>query len=53
MLAATSPLPVAWQADPEHRVIQGFFGSLLDQMPFLTFSNSDGEFIRVIILPYS
>jgi hypothetical protein len=50
-LAATSRLPEAWQADPEQSVMQGFWGSLLARRPFPNFSNSDGEFIRDIILP--
>jgi hypothetical protein len=51
ILAATSLLPEAWQADPEQRVIHGLFGSLFDRIPFLNSSNSADEFIRDIILP--
>ena len=50
-LAATSLLPEAWQADPEQSVIQGLFGSLFDRIPFLSSSNSAGEFIVGILFP--
>jgi hypothetical protein len=53
MAVATSALPEALQADPEQRVIQGFFGSLIDRMSLLSFSNSAGEFNLDIILSYS
>src|SRR3989304_2846867 len=48
-LAATFPLPEAWQADPEQRVMQGLFGSLFDMISFLNSSNSAGEFIRDVL----
>ncbi len=53
VLAATSRLPEAWQADPEQRVMQGLFGSLFERISFLNSSNSAGEFIRDIMFPYS
>jgi hypothetical protein len=53
MLAATSALPVAWQADPEQSVMQGFLGSLCEMISCLSASSSDGEFILGIIFPYS
>src|SRR3990172_9760917 len=48
-LAATFPLPEAWQADPEQSVMQGLFGSLFDRISFLNSSNSAGELIRGIL----
>src|SRR3970040_1198806 len=48
-LAATFPLPEAWQADPEQRAMHGLFGSLFEMIAFLNSSNSAGEFIRVTL----